>query len=125
MAADNYSASNTKENNQSRSVELVRKFKNSLSLHIKTVKNPSAYAPMLNISVGYLNEVIKGGTGSTVSYCIQQEIYNDAKRLFYRSNADVKKIAFELGFSDYSYFVRSFRKVCGLSSLKFRSFNRK
>ena len=125
MAANSYSASDTIENKQRRSVELARKFKNLLLTHIKTVKNPSAYASMLHISAGYLNEAIKSVTGSTVSYWIKQEVFNEAKRLLYRSNADVKEIAFELGFNDYSYFVRSFRKVCGLSPLKFRSLNKK
>lgn len=108
-----------------RSGELARKFKSLLSLNIKAIKNPSGYASMLNISTGHLNESIKAVTGSTVSYWIQQEVFTEAKRLLYHSDADVKEIAHELGFSDYSYFIRTFRKVCGLSPLKFRLLNRK
>ena len=80
---------------------------------------------MLNISTGYLNEAIKGVTGSTVSYWIRQEVFTEAKRLLYHSDAAVKEIAYELGFSDHSYFIRSFRRAYGLTPLKFRSLNRK
>jgi AraC family transcriptional regulator, transcriptional activator of pobA len=125
MAASSYNSLDTIENKHTRSAELARRFKNLLSKNIKTIKNPSGYASMLNISTGHLNETIKGVTGSTVSYWIQQEVFNEAKRLLYHSDADVKEIAYELGFSDYSYFIRSFRKVCGLSPLKFRSLYRK
>ncbi|MBD1395072.1 helix-turn-helix domain-containing protein [Mucilaginibacter glaciei] len=125
MAASNYSSLGTIEYKHSRSADLARKFKKLLSLHIRTVKSPSAYASMLNISSGYLNEAIKGVTGSTVSYWIQHETFTEAKRLLYHSDADVKEIAFELGFSDYSYFIRSFKKVCGFSPSKFRTLNRR
>lgn len=125
MAASTYDVLFAVENEHTRSVEIARKFKNLLSINIKTIKSPSAYASMLNITTGYLNEAIKHVTGSTVSYWIQQEAFTEAKRLLYYSDADVKEIAHELGFSDYSYFIRSFRKACGLSPLKFRLLNRK
>jgi len=124
MAASNYHSLDTTENKHARSAEIARKFKNLLSVNIKVIKKPSTYASMLNISTGHLNEAIKGVTGSNVSYWIQQEVFTEAKRLLYHSEADVKEIAYELGFNDYSYFIRSFRKVCGLSPLKFRSLNR-
>jgi AraC family transcriptional activator of pobA len=125
MAASNYHDLDMIENKHRRSAEIVRNFKNLLSTNIKKLKKASDYAAMLNISAGHLNEVIKGITGSTVSFWIQQEVFNEAKRLLYHGNSDVKEIAYELGFDDYNYFIRSFRKVCGLSPLKFRSLNRK
>ena len=124
MAASNYNSLDTTENKHTRSAEIARNFKNLLSKNIKVIKSPSQYASILNISTGHLNEAIKGVTGSTVSYWIQQEVISEAKRLLYHSDVDVKEIAHELGFSDYSYFIRSFRKVSGLSPSKFRSLNR-
>lgn len=124
MAASNYNSLDTTENKHTRSAEVALKFKNLLSKNIKVIKSPSDYASILNISTGHLNEAIKGVTGSTVSYWIQQEVISEAKRLLYHSDVDVKEIAHELGFSDYSYFIRSFRKVSGLSPSKFRSLNR-
>ncbi len=124
MAASNYNSLDTIENKHTRSAELARKFKHLASIHIKEMKSPSAYASMLNISTGHLNEAIKGVTGSNVSYWIQQEVCAEAKQLLYHSDEDIKEIAHKSGFSDYSYFIHSFRKVC-VSPLKFRSGHRK
>jgi len=125
MAASTYNTVEIIENKHTRSVELARQFKDLLAAHSHTVKSPSAYASKLNVSPGYLNEAIKKITGSTVSYWIQQEIFSEAKRLLYHSDVGVKQIAHELGYTDYSYFIRSFQKACGLSPLKFRRLNRK
>lgn len=125
MAASSYNSTETTENKHTRSAELTRQFKNLLAAHSHTIKSPSAYASRLNVTSGYLNETIKKVTGSTVSYWIQQEIFSEAKRLLYHSDIDVKQIAHELGYTDYSYFIRSFRKASGLSPLRFRMLNRK
>lgn len=125
MAASNYNSFDAIENKHSRSAEITRKFKNLLSMNIKAIKRPSVYASMINISTGHLNDAIKEVTGSTVSYWIQQEVFTEAKRLLYHSNAEVQEIAHELGFNDYSYFIRCFRKKCGLSPVKFKLLNRK
>ncbi|MCR8558790.1 AraC family transcriptional regulator [Mucilaginibacter sp. BJC16-A38] len=125
MAASTYNHLESAENKHTRSAELVRQFKNLLVANVRTIKSPAAYASKLNVSPGYLNEAIKNVTGSTVSYWIQQEIFSEARRLLYHSDADVKQIAYELGYSDYAYFIRFFRKASGLSPLKFRLLNRK
>lgn len=124
MAASSYNFFDSIENKYSRSAELARQFKTLLAVNIQIMKSPAAYASKLNVSTGHLNESIKRVTGSTVSYWIQQQTFSEAKRLLYYSDIDVKEIAHELGFSDYSYFVRSFRKAYGLSPLKFRLLNR-
>jgi len=124
MAASNYIAVQTTENKQTRSAELTSQFKNLLTINSHTLSSPSAYASKLNVSLGHLNESIKKVTGSTVSYWIQQEIFSEAKRLLYNSDADVKQIACELGYTDYSYFSRSFRKAAGISPSEFRMLSR-
>jgi len=75
--------------------------------------------------LGHLNETIKKATGSTVSYWIGQEIFSEAKRLLNYTDADVKQIAYELGYADQAYFVRFFRKLSGLSPLGFRKLGQK
>lgn len=125
MAASNYSVLETTVSQHTRPAELTRQFKNLLTIHSHTLRSPSAYASKLNVSLGYLNESIKKITGSTVTYWIQQEIFNEAKRLLYHSEIDVKQIAHELGYTDYAYFSRSFRKVSGMSPSGFRVFSRK
>jgi AraC-like DNA-binding protein len=125
MAASTYDTETATENILTRSAELAREFKALLVIHSHAIKSPSVYAAKLHVSTGYLNETIKKVTGSTVTYWIQQELFNEAKRLLYHTDDDVKQIAQKLGFADYAYFSRSFRRASGMSPLKFRAIRRK
>lgn len=103
-----------------RPVQLTRQFRTLLLQDFKTVKGPAAYAAKLNISLTYLNEVVKSNTGFPVSYWIHHEIILEAKRLLYHTDLSLKEIAFSLGFADHTYFSRLFTKVSGGSAGKFR-----
>ncbi len=124
LAASIYDPVETTDNKHTRSADLARQFKKLLAAHSHTIKSPSDYASKLNVSLGYLNETIKKVTGSTVSYWIQQEVFNEAKRLLYHSDDDIKQIAHQLGYADDSYFSRFFRKASGMSPVKFRMISR-
>ena len=125
MAASSYTTVEKIEHTQTRSAELVRQFKDLLTAHSHTSKSPSAYASKLNVSLGHLNETVKKATGSTVSYWIGQEIFSEAKRLLNYTDADVKQIAYELGYADQACFIRFFCKLSGLSPLSYRKLGHK
>lgn len=108
----------------SRSEQITKAFKAALRRDFVSIKRPSAYALILNISTSYLNECVKDSTGQPVSYHIQQRIILEAKRLLYHSDQSVKEIADTLGFEDYAYFSRLFTKATGMSALSFRNKNR-
>ncbi|GGN05831.1 AraC family transcriptional regulator [Dyadobacter beijingensis] len=110
---------------QSRPSALTSQFRKLLSQHFKTVKSPSDYAGMLNITSSYLNEVVKETSGQPVSHWIQSEVMMEAKRLLYYTDLNVKEIAFALGYDDQTYFSRLFRKVSGKSAGQFRDEYRK
>lgn len=120
MAASTFGFTKNTDNTHSRSAELVHQFKKLLAANIYKIKSPAAYASKLNVSPGYLNETLKKITGSTVSHWIQQEMVTEAKRLLHYSDADVKQISLELGYTNFSYFCRLFRRLSGMSPLKFR-----
>jgi len=109
----------------SRQVQLSHDFKKLLVKHIYTVKSPSRYAGILNVSESYLNEVLKKTTGSTVSYWIQHQMVLEAKRLLYYSQLNIKEIAHQLGYEDSTYFLRAFKKFTNTTPLSFRTENRK
>jgi AraC-like DNA-binding protein len=104
----------------SRPMALSRSFKLLVAKHYKTSRAPSDYAKMLNISHNYLYEVMKGVTGFSPIYWIQQEVITEAKRLLFFTDLSVKEIAGQLGFDDHNYFSRVFTKVSGSSPLHFR-----
>ncbi|MFV0290208.1 MAG: AraC family transcriptional regulator [Mangrovibacterium sp.] len=107
------------ENGQPAVISL--QFKQILTEKYQTMKRPSDYAQMLNVSPSYLNECVKKMTGSPVSYWIQNENVLQAKRLLFYTNLTVKEIALQLGYEDWAYFTRLFSKVAKLSPTQFRA----
>lgn len=84
----------------------------------------SAYAAMLNISAGYLSEVVKAQSGKPAIAHIQERVVLEARRLLFHTHQSVKEIAFELGFADASYFSRFFKRETGLTPAEFRASSR-
>ena len=107
----------------SRFAVITKTFKLSLEQNYVEIKSPAEYAKKLNISTAYLNECVKINTGHSVSYHIQQRVILESQRLLYHSDKSIKEIASELGYDDYSYFIRLFTKVTGMTPLAFRNKN--
>ncbi len=105
----------------SRFEAVTKAFKVILEHNFIGSKKPAAYAASLNVSAHYLNECVKNTTGQSVSRHIQNRLVLEAKRLLYHSNKSVKEIAADLGYDDYPYFSRLFRKVTGVTPLTFRN----
>ena len=99
---------------------IANTFKNFIKKYFREYRKPSDYANMLNISSPYLNEIVKRITGFTTSYWIQQEIFLEAKRLLINTNLSAKEIAYQLGFEDYAYFTRLFKKINNVTPIAFR-----
>ncbi|MDP9962093.1 helix-turn-helix domain-containing protein [Chryseobacterium lathyri] len=112
--------SHTGTSSESRAVQLTRKFRILIRKEFKTLKSPSAYARILNISPGYLTEVIREVTGKSAQHWIHQEVLIEAKRLLFFTQLSVKEIAYELGYGDHAYFSRLFSKVEGCPPTEFR-----
>jgi AraC family transcriptional activator of pobA len=110
---------------RSRPQVITRDFRALLTREYKQLKSPGDYAAALHLSLSYLNEAVKEATGFTVTYCIQQEIVLEAKRLLYHSSCSVKEIAYELGYEDPTYFSRLFKKTVGKTPGEFRDQYRK
>lgn len=103
-----------------RAVKITRAFNQLVNAHFRTLKRPADYAEKLNITVSYLNDTLKAVTGFSCTHIIQQEVIGEAQRLLFYTSKSIKEIAFELGYSDYKYFIRQFRNVTGVTPLNFR-----
>ena len=123
LVASQYLTQSKSTDNSSRFEVVTKAFRVSLENDFTTIKSPMVYAKCLNISTPYLNECVKRTTGYSVSYHIHQRVILEAKRLLYHSDKSVKEIAGELGYDDYSYFIRLFVKVTGMTPLTFRGKN--
>ncbi|GAB3794667.1 helix-turn-helix domain-containing protein [Spirosoma humi] len=71
-------------------------------------------AQELALSTDRLNQLVKHYSGLSPKEFINHRLILEAKRrLHYGGRTSVKELAFELGFSDPSYFSRLFRKITG------------
>lgn len=104
---------------QNQSFRLSQKFKELVTQH-SFLHTASFFADKLHITTAHLNECIKSTTGLSVTKFLQQALVLEAKRLLYYTHDDVKKIAFDLGFQDHTYFSRLFKKITHETPLTFR-----
>ena len=68
---------------------------------------------MVFLSPGYLSAVFKEETGVTLNRFIREVRMKKAKELLETTNMKISGIAKEVGFSNNSYFCRSFREFFG------------
>lgn len=95
-------------------------FNQLLKQQYKSWKHPAQYAAALAISVSHLNDTVKRITGIPVSTHIQQRSILEAKRLLYFTDLSAKEISYEVGYDDPVHFGKLFKKVTGLTPLRFR-----
>lgn len=89
--------------------------------HYKEEKNTAFYARQIGLSPKRLNEILKDKMDTTVSGLLYHLLLIEAKRELYHDRRSVKEVAYELGFSDPSYFARFFKKRTGLGPEAFRT----
>ena len=76
---------------------------------------PEMLAAQVYLSPGYLSAIFKEETGVTLNRYIREVRMNKAKELLEGTNMKIARIAKEVGFSNSSYFCRSFREFFGMS----------
>ncbi|MES2331282.1 MAG: helix-turn-helix transcriptional regulator [Bacteroidota bacterium] len=91
-----------------------------LETRIHEEKSAAGYAKLLSLSLYQLNSITKSVAGKTASDLINEQILLEAKRHLLGTSAQIKDIAFDLGYEDVSYFVRFFKKHTGATPDTFR-----
>lgn len=99
---------------------LLQNFSSLLEEHYHGHNDVAFYADKLHVTANYLNTVCKKESGLTAGEQIRDRILLEIKRMLILTNADIKEIAFSLGFNDTSYFGRFFKKFTGQTPLAFR-----
>ncbi|GLU53604.1 AraC family transcriptional regulator [Dyadobacter frigoris] len=101
-------------------IRLLQNFSTLLEEHYQDHNDVAFYAGKLHVTANYLNTVCKRESGQTAGEQIRDRILLEIKRMLILTNADIKEIAFGLGFNDTSYFGRFFKKFTGQTPLSFR-----
>ncbi|TBX70052.1 helix-turn-helix domain-containing protein [Flavobacterium silvisoli] len=99
----------------------IQQFEQYLEAFYKTEKSPSFYAAKMNITLKHLNRICKEILNQTVTELITQRIILEAKRLLTHPSKSINQVADELGFDNYSYFSKLFKKQAHTTPSEFRN----
>jgi AraC-like DNA-binding protein len=94
--------------------------KKTESIGLPTVKY---LADAVNLSPGYLGDLLKKETGLNAQEHIHQYIIEEAKNILLNSSQSISEIAFQLGFEYPQYFSRLFKQKTGTTPLEYRNLN--
>jgi len=78
------------------------------------------YAALLHLSAGHLSEVVKAQSGRPAIKHLHERLVLEARRLLLYTDHSLKEIAFDLGFSDASYFNRFFKRETNVTPAEYR-----
>jgi AraC family transcriptional activator of pobA len=98
----------------------IKELDELLEKYFWTEKAPSFYASQLHITLKHLNRICNEILKKTTTQVITDRIILEAKRMLMDKKRTVNEIATELGFDDYSYFVRLFKKHTAMTPTAFR-----
>jgi len=100
---------------------LVKRFFQLIEENYQNNYTVNEYASMLAITPNHLTQTVKQLTGKTSNDILQQKQLLEIKRLLVHTNLGVSEIATQLNFVDQSYFTKFFKKMTGMTPLRFRS----
>lgn len=87
---------------------------------LPTVKH---LAEQVNLSPGYLSDLLKKETGKNAQDHIHFYLIEEAKNILLNTNKSVGEIAYSLGFDYPQYFNKLFKQKTGKTPVEFRSMN--
>ncbi|MBL1222805.1 helix-turn-helix domain-containing protein [Chryseobacterium sp. L7] len=94
-------------------------FENLIEQHFTNQKSIAYYASLLGITPKHLNRIAQAVVRKTATDVITERVVLEAKRMLIYLDESLGEIAFRLGYEEYSYFVRVFRKSSGMTPTQF------
>ena len=100
--------------------QLVTQYIQLVEKYFRDIQSVQVYAHQLNITSGYLRDIIQRQLGTTPVYLLNQRIALEAKRMLMYSEQTIAQIGHALNFDDPSYFSRFFKREAGATPSEFR-----
>lgn len=116
--AETWSPALTKPDRQS---EITMVFKELLYENFMIRRDISFYADSLAVSENYLNSCVNHATNKPPKQHINELLMSHSKMLLQDLSKDISEVAFELNFSDPSYFGRLFKSLTKLTPTEYRN----
>ncbi|GAB2703791.1 helix-turn-helix domain-containing protein [Mucilaginibacter koreensis] len=104
---------------------LLKSFQAKIEECYRELHEVGDYASLLHISAGHLSEVVKLQSGKPAIKHIHDRLVLEARRLLFHTHHASKEVAYELGFTDASYFNRFFKRETGVTPVEYRANIRK
>jgi AraC-like DNA-binding protein len=79
------------------------------------------FASQLNLSAGYLSDLLNKYTGKTTQEHIHLKLVDKAKSLLWSTEKSISEIAYDLGFEHPSHFTKLFKNRTGKAPKEFRN----
>ncbi|MDN3706809.1 helix-turn-helix domain-containing protein [Myroides ceti] len=105
----------------SRQFDIAVLFRELVYKHFSAHYSINDYASMLHISPNYLNRCVQNIWNKSAKQFTQEFIIIQSQKLLQDFSGSVSDIAYQLNFSDPSYFSRLFKKTIGISPQEYRS----
>lgn len=100
---------------------LVKKAINYMKENYSNNIGLQTVADKLYISTWYLSKLLKKETGSTFIDVLNNIRINESKRLLEDPKYKIYEICNIVGFADTAYFVKLFKKICGITPTDYRN----
>ncbi len=101
-------------------ISLFDEFVELLEANYKKEKEVNFYAEKLSVHPNYLNKIVRDSSDYSTKEFIDLRIVQEAKYLLTATAIPLKEIAYDLGFQDYNYFSRFFKKSAGQTPKLYR-----
>jgi len=106
--------------------DLLSRFESALSKHFEEdaqsgLPTVDSLARELNISPGYLSDMLRSVTGQNTQQHIHEKLIEKAKVILASTNLSVSEIAFMLGFEYPQSFNKLFKNKTAISPLEYRN----
>ncbi len=115
-----YNYTNTNTSNTYH-LTIYKNFNSLVESHFSEIRSVSWYANQLNISQVQLNRIVSKFSNTPIIQFIQNRRILEAKRLLATTTRTIQEISLDIGFEDYSYFIRVFKKNEQTTPLEFRN----
>lgn len=88
--------------------------------HFMREKSPAQYAAWMNITPKHLNRIVRSSINKTTTQLITERVILEAKRMLSHPHVQLSEIAEKLGFEEYAYFSKLFKKYTGVTPVNFK-----
>lgn len=98
----------------------LKQFRQLLEENFRNEKSAAFYAEGLHITLKHLNRICNETVNKTTTEIISDRVILEAKRMLMDKKLLINEVATKLGYDDYSYFVRFFKKNAEMTPKEFR-----